>query len=199
MKVREARGRSARNTATRSRSPVAQPAPVTRSRGKSRTRKVHTMKVRDLMCEDVRTCMPHESLSLAAQQMWDGDCGTLPVIDEERRVVGMITDRDICMALFLNGQTASAIAVRDVMSSKVHHCRPEDDIDHPLEIMRKQRVRRLPVVDEEGVLCAVLSINDLVLAAGDSTQTDAQQVSCSALLETLKGVCEHTGAEVPVS
>lgn len=156
------------------------------------------MKVKKLMTRDVRTCMPDESLAFAAREMWEGDCGALPVVDESHRVVGMITDRDVCMAVFLNHCAPDAIAVRDVMTSPVHCCRTDDRIDDALDAMGRHRVRRLPVTEEDGTLLAILSMNDILLAAGGVTRRNGKRPSRSAVLETLCEVCEHTGQEVLV-
>lgn len=157
------------------------------------------MKVKELMSREVRTCTPDESLSLAAQRMWDGDCGALPVVDPSHRVVGIITDRDVCMGLFLSNRPASAIRVREVMTSRVHACGPEDDLDRALDMMTRHRVRRLPVADGDGCLQAMLSINDVVLAASETSRRNGRRPTCAAVLRSLKGVCEHTAAEEPVA
>jgi len=83
----------------------------------------------------------------AAKIMWDCDCGVVPVVDEERRVVGMVTDRDICMAAATRAAKPSDIQVRDVMSRDVASCGVGDDVHVALNTMKAQRVRRLAVLD----------------------------------------------------
>ena len=72
------------------------------------------MKVREMMTSDVKTCRPETNLAEAVKDMWEGDCGALPVVSDEGRVIGMITDRDICIALATRGRSADRIAVREV-------------------------------------------------------------------------------------
>ena len=74
------------------------------------------------MTSEVRTCRPDMNLAEAVREMWDGDCGALPVVNDEGRVTGMITDRDICVAVATRGRAADRIAVRDVASGHAHTC-----------------------------------------------------------------------------
>src|SRR3990172_6727699 len=110
------------------------------------------MKVREIMTTDVASCHPDTTLAESAAAMWDRDCGTLPVVTSEGRVTGMITDRDICIAVATKGRTADRIAVREVSAGHVCSCLPNDEIDQALETMKTHKVRRLPVVDEQGHL-----------------------------------------------
>jgi CBS domain-containing protein len=121
--------------------------------------------VKELMTRDCKACDPSDSLASAAMRMWDGDCGILPVI-EAGKVVGVITDRDICMALALKGCRPNEQAVGEVMTAAVHTCSPQDDVVEALATMGRRRVRRLVVV-EGGTLAGMLSMNDVVGCAGD--------------------------------
>jgi CBS domain-containing protein len=86
------------------------------------------MIVKEVMNHDVTTCRPDTTLESAAILMWDGDCGTVAVVDDERMVIGIITDRDICMAVALQHKPASEIQVQEVMSRHLFTCQPENDI-----------------------------------------------------------------------
>ena len=108
------------------------------------------MKVQDLMTSDVRTCRPETNLAEAGRDMWEGDCGALPVVNDEGRVIGMITDRDICIALATRGRSADRITVREVAQGPAHMCLATDDTASALQMMKTHKVRRLPVVDAEG-------------------------------------------------
>ena len=119
-----------------------------------------------LMAGPARACRPDDSLNEAARQMWEADCGALPVTDDESgRVVGIVTDRDICMAAYTRGKTLGEMLVADVMATKVHCCKPSDTLAEAQSIMRMAQVRRLPVVDDEGRLLGVLSLSDLAQEA----------------------------------
>src|SRR4029077_9235899 len=97
------------------------------------------------------------SLAEAVRLMWEKDCGVLPVVTADGKVSGMITDRDICVAIATRGQTADRIVVSAVIGAKVCGCTPDDDAVDALKIMKTQRVRRLPVVDAKGRLKGILS------------------------------------------
>jgi CBS domain-containing protein len=120
------------------------------------------MKVRNVMTEEVRTVKATDALSGAAMTMWDRDCGVVPVIDDERHVIGVITDRDICMAVSMRDAAASAIPVSSTMSRVVYTVNPEDDIQDALDIMSDHQLRRLVVVDADGTLSGILSVGDIV-------------------------------------
>jgi len=125
---------------------------------------IEAMKVYELMNGCVITCGPLDSLERAAQLLWEHDCGVLPVIDDEDRVVGVITDRDICMGAYTRGQCLSDLTVADSMSPTVVGCRLEDDVALVAQRMAEHGVRRLPVVDHKGRIQGIVSLNDLARA-----------------------------------
>jgi CBS domain-containing protein len=121
------------------------------------------MKVRDLQTSDVQAVGPDTNLAAAAQIMWECDCGVVPVVDEQRHVVGMITDRDIAIATTTRSAAPADIQVRHVMTTgELRSCRPDDDVRDALNTMGEYRVRRLPVTDRQNRLVGILSLNDLV-------------------------------------
>lgn len=117
--------------------------------------------VRSLMTTHVRTCRPDDSLTRAAQLMWETDCGALPVVDDEN-AVGVVTDRDICMATYLRGQPLSELKVASVMSKELFSCTPDESIEAVLATMGDKRVRRLPVLSAHGQLVGIITIADVV-------------------------------------
>jgi CBS domain-containing protein len=141
------------------------------------------MKVREIMTTNVKTCRPETNLAEAVKLMWEQDCGVLPVVKSDGKVSGMITDRDICVAIATRGWTADRIAVRDVTAGKVSTCAPDDDAIAALQTMKSQRVRRLPVVDAAGRLKGILSLNDMVTHAGAAPSTE--------IVSAMAGICEH--------
>jgi CBS domain-containing protein len=122
------------------------------------------MKVQEVMNSQVHSCRPDTNLAVAGVVMWDYNCGTLPVVDDTGHVVGMITDRDIAIAAATQGRPAREIPVRDVISSTVYSCTPDEDVLAALKIMRHAKVQRLPVVNAEGRLQGILCLNDIALA-----------------------------------
>ena len=144
------------------------------------------MTIKDLAACDVKSCSPDTDLASAAKIMWDGDCGVVPVVNEQRRVVGMVTDRDICIATATRSARPAEIQVRDVMSRELSSCHLTDDVRDVLKTMKRARVRRLPVLDNEERLAGIISLNDLVMRA--ECRANAA-VPGEAFLETMKGIC----------
>jgi CBS domain-containing protein len=126
------------------------------------------MNVEKLMSTDVKTCMADHTLACAARIMWEGDCGCVPVVDAGGRVVGMITDRDICMATYLNGRSPHELLIGDFMSQSVLSCHPRDRVTDATAAMRRAQVRRLPVTDSDDVLVGILSLTDVAIDADRS-------------------------------
>ena len=123
------------------------------------------MKAKDLMTSQPRTCSPDTNLAAAAEIMLAGDCGLLPVVNEGK-LVGVVTDRDLYIALATRNHCAADVTVGDVAQSPVYTCSPEDGVDAVLATMRAHRVRRVPVEGFGGTVLGVISLDDLALAAG---------------------------------
>lgn len=149
------------------------------------------MKVQEIMTSAVETCKPTTDLAAVAMTMWRQDCGVVPVVDDTGRVVGVVTDRDICMALATRHRRAEELTAREVMSDKLFSVRPDDDVRSVLEAMRAERVRRLPVADGEWRLQGIVSINDVVLRARPSGAHVTPEPSANDVLATLQGICVH--------
>ena len=110
------------------------------------------MKVSEAMTRDVKVCQLTEPLTRAAQIMWEQDCGCVPVLSGEGQPVGMITDRDVCMAAYHEGGRLDQVPVGQAMSPNLFTCTESDDLKSSQEVMREHHVRRLPVVDKGGKL-----------------------------------------------
>lgn len=123
------------------------------------------MKVKKIMTAEAGFCFPEESLSRAVEIMWQRDCGAVPVVDLEMKPVGMITDRDIAVAASFRNQKTSEISVGEIIRSRVFTCSESDDAEDVLKKMRRAKVKRIPVVDENGALAGIVSIADLILKA----------------------------------
>jgi len=156
------------------------------------------MKVREVMTRQVEACPPDADLGSAALVMWRKDCGFVPVVDGPgRRVIGTVTDRDICMGLATSGRTPADRTVREVMSTAAWTVSPDVDVDDALEIMEDHRVRRLPVVDGNGALEGIVSLNDLVLSTEEPRVGDGESdsVPSDRLVRALRAICEHRTEE----
>jgi CBS domain-containing protein len=126
------------------------------------------MKVADLMTKNVACIGTEDKLGSAAQLLWEHDCGALPVRRADGKVVGMITDRDICMAAWSRGLAPDAITVADAMSTQLVGCSAHDSITDVESRMRSNQLRRLPVLDEGGQLVGIISLADLARQAGNN-------------------------------
>jgi CBS domain-containing protein len=124
------------------------------------------MKVKDIMVGRPVTCSPDTNLGAAVELLWDRNCGFLPIVGSDGKLNGVVTDRDICIALGTQNRLPAEICVGEVTTGEIYSCAPEDDIHTALATMRKERVRRLPVVDGRGVLQGVLSMDDVVFHVG---------------------------------
>lgn len=149
------------------------------------------MKVKDVMTREVKTCMPDTNLAAAAMIMWENDCGVVPVVHGDGSVIGMITDRDICMAVATKNRRTSEVAVSEVFTGNLYACKPDDDIHAALKIMSAERVRRLPVINVYGALEGLLSLNDVVLRAQEAKGRKAPDLSYEDAISTLKAICAH--------
>jgi len=118
------------------------------------------MQVKEMMTSNVRTCRATDSTKQAAQIMWESDCGCVPVVDGDGRVVGIVTDRDICMAAYMQGRPLAEMNVGAVASSQVVTVYEGDSLHRAEVLMRDAQVRRLPVVDSQDRLVGLLSIGD---------------------------------------
>ena len=148
------------------------------------------MKVRKLMTKEVLSCHPEQSLAEAAEMMWRGDCGCVPVCDgRDGRVLGMLTDRDICMHSLFTGGSIRSAHVADAMSHGVLTCAPSDSVADAERLMRSAQVRRLPVTDDDGRIEGVLSLADIAEEAEREATTDRRDVTGAEVAGTLSAIC----------
>lgn len=147
------------------------------------------MRVEDVMNRAVASCRPGMNLAEAAALMWEYDCGALPVITETGELAGMVTDRDICIALGTRDVQPSLLTVGEVFKEHLAVCRASDDIGTALKMMRERKVRRLPVTGESRQLKGILSIDDVVLNARRNGGSAPSFISYADVVETLQGIC----------
>lgn len=146
------------------------------------------MQIRDIMSQSVITCSPSDSLNAAARLMWENDCGAIPVVDDGGSTVGMITDRDICMAGYIQHKLLPEISVTDVMSKDVATCTTSDTLEAAERLMGERQVRRLPVVDGNSKPVGIVSLNDIARYAA-SAHAKKNGVD-RRFTETLAAICE---------
>ena len=144
--------------------------------------------VHDVMRVRVYTCTPSDTLHRAAQIMWEKDCGCLPVIDEGRVARAVITDRDICMAALTQGVALASTSVESAMSRSLTVCSPDDSLGAVEDVLRKAQIRRVPVVDANGILIGMISLGDIARYLRPRSQQ--APASVAQLLETLAVISE---------
>lgn len=152
------------------------------------------MRVGDIMTKEVRVCRRGDSLNEAARRMWEGDLGALPVVDEGGAVLAVVTDRDLCMAAYTRGRRLEEMQVHEAMSPRVATCGAGDPIEDAERVMRESRVRRLPVVDEGGVLVGIVSLADIARALPRARNITQRRAAALAMGETLGAICEPSTA-----
>lgn len=132
-------------------------------------------------------CRADESLTAAAGIMWQRDCGAVPVVDERHHVVGIITDRDICIGVASLNARARGIRVSEVMSKAPVTCNADDSVEYALKLMAERQVHRLPVTDGEGVLVGIVSFGDL-LHHTDKKLKKGERISRKEVLAALRAI-----------
>jgi CBS domain-containing protein len=153
------------------------------------------MKVRDLMTTNAIFCRPETNLAAVGALMWQHDCGFIPVVDDKEKVTGVITDRDICIALSTRDRQPSKITAREITTAPAFVCSPDDDIQTALKTMSQKRLHRLPVVNHERGLAGILSINDLLLHA-EKGIGKKHGISYDDVVQTFQAICTHPAGTV---
>jgi CBS-domain-containing membrane protein len=158
------------------------------------------MKVAEIMTRNVKTCAPQDSLNVAARIMWDNDCGCVPVVDGNSRVVGILTDRDVCIAAYTQGEPLHRLRVQSAMSQTVVSCASEDDLATAEKLMRDNTVHRLAVCDSEGRIAGIISLSDIAREAErERLGGEGKRVRSGEIAEVLGAVSQprsHLGAPV---
>jgi CBS domain-containing protein len=126
------------------------------------------MKVQDIMTGEPRCLTPNSSVREAAQLMKEINAGVIPVVEAgSKRLVGVVTDRDIALRVVAEGKGADC-CISDVMSGgNLATATPSDDVDRVMETMSREQVRRIPIVDERGSLVGIVAQADIVRKADD--------------------------------
>lgn len=146
------------------------------------------MKVLEVMTGEVLCCAADATLNDAAHVMWERDCGFVPVTEREgNRFVGVVTDRDICMAAYTQGRPLAEVSVAVAMSREVVTIRAEEPVERALDLMRRHQLHRLPVLDDRGELVGVVSLTDVARKASKKRPED------EALRAKIGGVLADVG------
>ena len=150
------------------------------------------MQVKELMSQPAVSAPAASTLDQVARLMWEFDCGVIPVVNDEGRLAGVITDRDVCMAAYTQGRALAAIPVSTAMARSVASVHADDLVESAEALMRESQVRRLPVLDAEDRLVGVVSMNDLARLASRARRSAVDR----ELVRTLAAICQPRGAAV---
>jgi len=138
---------------------------------------------------------PETSLGSATELMWNANCGFLPVQSAEGKLIGVLTDRDICIALGTRNRPAGEITVAEVMSEKPYSCAKDDDVHVPLQTMGEAKVHRLPVIAQNGTLVGVLSMDDILFRAEPSGLWKKPELSNDEVVSILRSIAPQSVAD----
>ncbi len=144
------------------------------------------MKVKEIMVGKPASCTADTNLCAAVEILWNRNCGILPIVNAQQKVVGVVTDRDMCTALGTRNRLPAEITVGEVTTSKLFTCKPNEDIRAALATMAHAQVRRLPVIDGDGKLEGILSMDDVVLHSEPKITERAPELSYDDVVDTLK-------------
>ncbi|HSI72729.1 MAG TPA: CBS domain-containing protein [Fimbriimonas sp.] len=141
------------------------------------------MSVKDIMTTNVACCTPQSTIQQVARMMVEHDCGEIPVTDSDNRVVGVVTDRDICCRAVAAGANCAEIQISEVMTSPAVCITPDTSVSECTKLMEDNMIRRVPVVDSAGCCCGIVSQADL-----------AERTDGSMLDELLKEISTPTAS-----
>jgi CBS domain-containing protein len=132
------------------------------------------MKAQDIMSKDPMCVTPETPLVEAARIMKDENIGVVPVVESDgsKRLVGVLTDRDIAIRAVAEGRDGATTSVGHVMSSNVRTSRADDSVDDVMELMGREQVRRIPIVDDRGTLVGIIAQADIVIEARDNKKAE---------------------------
>lgn len=123
---------------------------------------------KDLMTPDPQCCTAETPLNEVAKLMVECDCGEIPLVDEAKKLVGVVTDRDIVCRIVAKGQNPSAMTAQDAMTEPVISVTEDATLEQVLAKMEQHQIRRVPVVDASGCCCGIISQADVAMAADES-------------------------------
>ena len=151
------------------------------------------MNASEVMHRSVRTCSVRDTLDRIARVMWEQDCGCVPLVDDAGKCVAIITDRDVCMAAYTQGQPLDRIVAESAASRSVTAVHENATIESIEALMRDRQIRRIPVVDDAGRPIGMITLNDLVMHAHPGGRR-REGLSAESIARTLAAICQHAAA-----
>jgi CBS domain-containing protein len=154
------------------------------------------MKVKEVMMGTPYYCQAETNLGSATELMWNANCGFLPVETSDGKVIGVVTDRDICIALGTRSRLPGDVVVGEVMSGRLYSCTPDDEIHVALQTMKEGRVRRLPVVAKNASLVGVISMDDILLRTEPMSMGKEPELSSDEVVRTYRAITQRQVPQV---
>ena len=146
------------------------------------------MLARDLMSHPPITCHVNDAMNLAAHEMWNHDCGAIQVVNDDGKLVGVITDRDICMAAYTQSRPLDELLVNSAMATHVVSVQPHQTLAEVEQLMAAHQIRRIPVVDGDHKPVGMITLNDL---ARECTRPSTQmKLGSLGVTTTLAAICQ---------
>lgn len=139
------------------------------------------MLVKDVMAKDLAFCTPQQGVIEAARLMKTEDVGAIPVVQDEKgkKLIGIITDRDICVGIVAAGKNANEVKIDSLMSRDLVTAKPDDDLERCADLMKRSQVRRIPITDKSGILVGIVAQADLAQESesAETVKETVKQVS----------------------
>ncbi|HBC55683.1 MAG TPA: hypothetical protein DCZ03_00830 [Gammaproteobacteria bacterium] len=156
------------------------------------------MDVNKVMVSNVASCRHDTKLESIALMMWDNDCGCIPVVDSENKLIGIVTDRDIAMGAALQHKPLWEMTAQSICGEReVYCCKTRDDIHRALKLMQVHEVRRLPVVDSQNKLVGIISMGDVLASAEPAKDAALPLYELAAMLHAVSA--HHTVPKLSAS
>jgi CBS domain-containing protein len=144
------------------------------------------MRVKEVMTQSAVCCKPDTNVGAAVELFWVRNCGMLPVVGNDGKLLGVVTDRDICIAMGTRNRMPADLTVGEIATQKVFTCKPDDEIHEALHTMAEKQVRRLPVVNREGVPQGMLSMDDIITHGDLNKWEGSCELSAEEIIRSLK-------------
>jgi CBS domain-containing protein len=144
------------------------------------------MKVKEIMTQSAFCCNTNTNVGVAVELMWVHSCGILPVVGSDRKLLGIVTDRDLCVAIGTRNRVAGELSVAEIATKRVFTCKPDDEIHEALLIMANKQIRRLPVVNADGIPQGILSMDDIITHGDLNKLEGCCKLSSEEIIRSLK-------------
>ncbi len=152
------------------------------------------MKLRDVMTPSAVCCKPDTNVGAAVELLCSHNCGMLPVVGTDNRLIGIVTDRDLCIAMGTRNRLPGDLNVGEIAITHVFTRKPDDEIHEALGSMAERHVRRLPVINEQGPPQGILSMDDIITHGDLKRWEGCCELSAEEIIRSLKRLYGKPGA-----